>query len=236
MDLTDDIEISEDEEISVETVLKSVQCAWQNERLAPEILPHRNDMIECMLGQIQHMERNINKLPKTDLRACIHKMELSRIKFMICNYLKTRLHKIEKYCIPIVTAERQRIESGTNYLTPAEFKYAQEYSLNMESHLKSAILSKLPGTMETLEMSKLAVYPNLQSHVFLKANTAVKGVVLEEGLGDQDIEIELESGYTLLIIKITLRFICLLQWLNLYSCFITISSYFQSVYSNTIYK
>ncbi|XP_048005580.1 DNA replication complex GINS protein SLD5 [Leguminivora glycinivorella] len=195
MDLNDDdIELSEDEEITVETVLKTVQCAWQNERLAPEILPHRNDMVECMLGQIQHMERNINKLPKTDLRASIHKMELSRIKFVICNYLKTRLHKIEKFCITIVNEERQRIESGTNYLTPAEFKYAQEYLLNMETHLKKVVLNKVPGNMQSLELSKLAVYPNLHSHVFLKANDTVTGVVLEDQPGDQDEEIDLEDG------------------------------------------
>lgn len=194
MDLSEDIPLSDDEEeITAETVLKTLQNAWQNERLSPEILPHRNDMLECMLGQIQHMERNINKLPKTDLRASIHKMELSRIKFIICNYLKTRLNKIEKYCIPIVNDEKQRIESGTNYLTPSEYKYAQEYLLNMESHLKTVVLNKVPGNMQVFEMSKMAVYPNLQAHVFLKANDTVNGVVLEDLTGDQDEEIDLEG-------------------------------------------
>ncbi|XP_026764491.1 DNA replication complex GINS protein SLD5 [Galleria mellonella] len=195
MDLEDDIEFSNDEEeITADTVLKTLQSAWQNERLAPEILPHRNDMVECMLGQIQHMERNINKLPKTDLRASIHKMELSRIKFIICNYLKTRLNKIEKYCIPILNEEKQRIDSGTNYLTPSEYKYAQEYLLNLESHLKTVVLNKVPNNMQTFEMSKMAVYPNLQTHVFLQANETVNGVVLEDIFGDQDEEIDLEEG------------------------------------------
>lgn len=194
MDPIDTLDLSEDEEeITADTVLKTLQSAWQNERLAPEILPHHNDMVECMLGQIQHMERNINKLPKTDLRASIHKMELSRIKFIICNYLRTRLNKIEKYCIQIINEERQRMESGTNYLTPSEFKYAQEYLLNMESHLKKVVLDKMPGNMQTLEMNKMAIYPNLQSHVFLKANETVSGVVLEDLVGDQDEEIDLEG-------------------------------------------
>ncbi|KAI5634785.1 DNA replication complex GINS protein SLD5 [Phthorimaea operculella] len=195
MENTEDVCLSEDEEeITADTVLKTLQAAWQNERLAPEILPHCNDMVECMLGQIQHMEKNINKLPKTDLRACIHKMELSRIKFIICNYLKTRLHKIEKHCITIINDEKQRLESGTNYLTPAEYKYAHEYLLNMESHLKNAVLSKVPSNMQDFELNKMAVYPNLQSHVFLKANETVNGVVLEDLFGDQDEEIDLEEG------------------------------------------
>ncbi|CAG9575823.1 unnamed protein product [Danaus chrysippus] len=192
---TEDIELSEEEEeITAETVLKTLQIAWQNERLAPEILPHRNDMVECMLGQIQHMERNINKLPKTDLRASIHQMELNRIKYIICNYLKTRLDKIEKYCISIVNDEKQRIESGSNYLTVSEFRYAQEYLLNMENHLKSTVLNHVPGNMQSFEMNKMAIYPNLQSHIFLKANDTINGIILEDLLGDHDEEIDLEEG------------------------------------------
>lgn len=193
---TEEIELSdEEEEITADTVLKTLQNFWQNERLSPEILPHRNDMVECMLGQIQHMERNINKLPKTDLRASIHKMELNRIKYIICNYLKTRLDKIEKYCITIINDEKQRIESGTNYLTPSEYRYAQEYLHNVEQHLKQTILNHVPGNMQVFEMNKMAISPNLHSHVFLKANETVNGIVLEDQTGDQDEEIDLEGIY-----------------------------------------
>lgn len=198
MDLIDtNIQLSDEddeEEITAEVVLKTLQSAWQNERLAPEILPHRNDMVECMLGQIQHMERNINKLPKIDLRASIHKMELSRIKFIICNYLKTRLNKIEKYCIPILNEERQRMETGSNYLTPTEYKYAQEFVMNMENHVKTVVLSKMPGNMQLFEMNKMAEHPNLHSHVFLKANETVNGIILED-LAGEDEEIDLEGMY-----------------------------------------
>lgn len=191
----DNIEDTSDgeEEITAQTVLLTLQNAWQNERLAPEILPHQNDMVECMLGQIQHMERNINKLPKTDLRSSIHRMELNRIKFIICNYLKTRLDKIEKFCICIINDEKQRMELGTNYLTPSEYKYAQDYLQNMESHLKVAVLNHVPGNMQTFDLNKLVIYPNLQSHIFLKANDTVTGIVLEDLTGDQDEEIDLEG-------------------------------------------
>ncbi|XP_004928487.1 DNA replication complex GINS protein SLD5 isoform X1 [Bombyx mori] len=194
MESTEELQFSDDEEeVTAETVLKTLQSAWQNERLSPEILPHQNDMVECMLGQIQHMERNINKLSKTDLRTSIHKMEISRIKFIICNYLKTRLNKIEKYCIPILNQERQRIETDTNYLTPSEYKYAQEYVLNMENHMKNVVLNKMPGNMQVFEMNKMAEHPNLQTHVFLKANETINGVVLEDLTGEDE-EIDLEEG------------------------------------------
>lgn len=194
MDDNLNLELSdEDEEITAQAVLKTLESAWQNERLAPEILPHRNEMVECMLGQIQHMERNIAKLPKTDLRASIHKMELSRIKFVICNYLRTRLNKIEKYCIHILNEEKQRMESGTNYLTPSEYKYAQEYLLNMEKHLKTIALDKMPGNMQAFDTNKMIVYPNLQTHIFLKANETISGIVIEGISVDQDEEIDLDG-------------------------------------------
>lgn len=193
MDVNGDVELGdEDEEITAETVLKTLQRAWQNERLSPEILPHCNDMVECMLGQIQHMERNINKLPKTDLRVSIHKMELSRIKFIICNYLKVRLNKIEKYCIWILNEERNRLESGTTFLTSSEYKYAQDYLKNLENHAKTVILNKVPSNMQVFEMNKMAEYPNFQSHVFLKANDAISGIVLED-LSGEDEEVDLEG-------------------------------------------
>ncbi|XP_061712655.1 DNA replication complex GINS protein SLD5 isoform X2 [Cydia pomonella] len=64
----------------------------------------------------------------------------------------------------------------------------------MENHFKKVVLNKVPGNMQALELSKLAVYPNLYSHVFLKANNTVTGVVLEDQPGDQDEEIDLEDG------------------------------------------
>lgn len=195
MDLNEDIELSEEEEeITADIVLKTLQSSWQNERLAPEILPHKSDMVECMLGQIQHMERNLNKLPKTDLRASIHRMELNRIKFIICNYLKTRLRKIEQFCVPIVNEEKQRLESGTKYLTSSEYKYALDYLSNIESHLKTVALDKMPVNMQVFEMNKMAGCPNIQTHVFLRANENVNGVVLENLTGDDE-EIDLEGIY-----------------------------------------
>ncbi|GBP63238.1 DNA replication complex GINS protein SLD5 [Eumeta japonica] len=183
----------EEEEVTAEAVLKIIQTAWQNERLAPEILQHNSDMVDCMLRQMQHMEYNINKLPKTDLRYSVHKMEISRIKFIISNYLLTRITKIEKYCISVLNDEQHRMEVGTNYLTPSEYKYAKDYLLNLENHMKNIVLNKMPANFQTFDKTKLLTLPNLHTHVFLKANETVNGVVAE-GLTDQDEEIDLEEG------------------------------------------
>ncbi|XP_077294542.1 DNA replication complex GINS protein Sld5 [Arctopsyche grandis] len=186
---------SDDEEpITADIVLKTLESAWLNEKFSPEILPHQNDMVECMLGQIQHMETNINKLPKTDFRLPVHKMELCRIKYIISSYLRTRLEKIERYTLQILKEERQRMASDTNYLTPAEYQYASSYIENLKSYLTTTALNNMPDNMHSFEDDKMTINPNMNAHVFFKANETVNGVVLE-GLGeDQDEEIDLEAG------------------------------------------
>lgn len=194
MNTEQDVELSDDEEpITAGVVLKTLESAWLNEKFAPEILPHQNDMVECMLGQIQHMEKNIDKLPKNDFRLFAHKMELCRIKFIISSYLRTRLEKIEKYSLEILNVERQRMESETNYLTPAEYQYAQSYVDNMKSYLTTAALSQMPGNMQSFDVNKMAIHPNMNAHVFLKANETVNGIVLDGLNPDQDEEIDLEG-------------------------------------------
>lgn len=194
--MDDDVDLNlsdEEEHITAETVLKTLESAWMNEKFAPEILPHQNDMVECMLGQIQHMEVNINKLAKTDIRLCVHKMELNRIKYMISSYLRTRLHKIEQFTIQILNEEQQRMESETNHLTPAEYEYAQSYLSGMKSYLTTAALSSMPGNMQNFDPAKMASVPNLNSHVFLKANITVNGIVCEGLSMDQDEEVDLQG-------------------------------------------
>ena len=42
------------------------------------------------------MEENLSRLKKGDLRIPVHRMELSRIRFMINSYLRLRLSKIQE--------------------------------------------------------------------------------------------------------------------------------------------
>ena len=43
------------------------------------------------------MNENLSRLKKGDLRIPVHRMEISRIKFLINSYLRARLAKIQSY-------------------------------------------------------------------------------------------------------------------------------------------
>ncbi|XP_078033399.1 DNA replication complex GINS protein SLD5 [Augochlora pura] len=183
-------EVREEEELTAQSALVAIEEAWLNEKFAPEILPHQADLVECMLQQITHMEDNMRKLTKGDLRIMVHRMELDRIKFVISSYLRARLEKIEKYTIHILSQEGNRSPEEC-YLTPAELQFAKEYLANMETLFRTVALQYMPGNFQTFEVNKLSIKPNMQAYVFLRANQRINGIVLP---GSLDEEIDFEQG------------------------------------------
>jgi GINS complex subunit 4 len=107
MDHPDDMNISGDlenldtsTEITTAQLLAQLKDIWRNERLAPELLPHHEEIVELLLDQIKEMDKNVDKAKaKEPYRCHIHKMELDRVRYMLSNYLRCRLEKLENYTI-----------------------------------------------------------------------------------------------------------------------------------------
>lgn len=192
LDLIDDEEDDNQEEISAQKVLQTVEQAWLNEKFSPEILPHQTDYVDCLLEQIKGMEGNLAKLSKTDPKVDLHKLELERIKFVITSYLRTRLKKIECFCVSLLEEEANRPEGGT-YLSPAELRFAKEFAQNADNHFDT-ILRHMPQLFNKLEKNKKIIEPNLNSFVFLKCNKHIDSVIIKNTLEGQEEEIVLEDG------------------------------------------
>ncbi|XP_076166881.1 DNA replication complex GINS protein SLD5 [Ptiloglossa arizonensis] len=188
--LTSMVEEREEEELTAQSVLLAIEEAWLNEKFAPEILPHQSDLVDCMLQQITHMEENMKRLEKGDLRLMIHRMELDRIKFVTSSYLRARLEKIEKYTIHILSQEANR-SSEECYLTAAELQFAKEFLASIETLFRTIALQHMPGSFQTFEVNKVTVKPNMQAYVFLRANERINGILLP---GSLDEVIDFEPG------------------------------------------
>lgn len=180
-------------ELTAQTALQEIENAWTNERFAPEILPHQADLVDCMLQQIAHMEENIKRLDKSDLRALLHRMELDRIRYVIASYLRIRLEKIERYTVHILSEEAAR-GAEQAYLTPGELRFAKEFLANMETLFQSVALQHMPANLQRFEINKFTVKPNMRAHVFLRANRLVAGIVLP-GMLDEEIDFEAGSQH-----------------------------------------
>lgn len=119
-------------ELTPAEVIQIIEEAWVNEKFAPEILPHKAEIVDCLLEQIQFMEENLKNLSTTDFRKSIHQLEVDRLRFLVSSYLRTRIEKIETYVTHILQQEQQRNQRDEElYLSEQELQFAKDFSKSM---------------------------------------------------------------------------------------------------------
>lgn len=168
--------------------MEILQNTWLNERFAPELLPQQTDMLDLMLGQIEHMEENISQLDKNDFRYVAHQIELERIKYIVTNYLRCRVKKIETFTRAILEEDDQR-PADKKRLSKEERQYAEAHMGLIKKHFHQIAIQHMPANLQE-ESTRETVTPNLMSHIFLRANESVASVVV--GMNDE--EVDLEAG------------------------------------------
>lgn len=85
---------SEYDGLTAAEVLNKLEQAWCNELLAAELLDYKTYIVECVMEQVKEMEKNLSHIRSDSFVAGIHKLELERIKYVLCSYLRTRLNKV----------------------------------------------------------------------------------------------------------------------------------------------
>lgn len=162
-----------------------------NERHAPDILPYQSEMVELMLGQLAHMEENLQAINVNDFRRVTHRMELERIRYVVTSYLRCRLQKIEDFTQHVITEERSRPQDKKR-LSEAEMKFAEDYFESTESHFQQLALRHIPPNQD--DISKRIVRPNLMSNVFLRVLKPC-GVVVNTN--DEEVDLSANSQHML---------------------------------------
>ncbi|XP_072396580.1 DNA replication complex GINS protein SLD5 [Diabrotica undecimpunctata] len=200
--IVDDIEsasnTSDDQvQITPAEVIELMEEAWVNEKFAPEILPHRSEIVDIILDQITTMEENIQKLSSTDFTKSVYQLEVDRLRFLISSYLRTRLEKIEAYVIHILNEESKRVDKGDElYLSEQELKFAKDYSHTMKQYFEK-LIKCYPGNQSDAWSDKI-IEPNLNSFVFLKSKNRVEGISIEENNPESDL-VDFNSGSQMII-------------------------------------
>ncbi|XP_076363056.1 DNA replication complex GINS protein Sld5 isoform X1 [Tachypleus tridentatus] len=195
----EDILPSDEDETELTTpieVLQKLEEAWLNEKFAPELLPYKGELVDCMLDQLQHMDQNLHHVKPGDFRIIIHKMELDRIRFVLNSYLRIRLEKIERFGAYFLSLESQEEAENIELMSPEEKLFAQQYVGNIEGYLHDTILQHMPPNMEHFQLATVGSKPNLDSYVFFKVLKDTPNLVVEEGASEtreSDI-IDLEAG------------------------------------------
>ncbi|BFY97445.1 hypothetical protein BsWGS_00485 [Bradybaena similaris] len=185
----DNNEDDEEEAMTASEVLHKLEEAWLNEKFAPDLLPVKSNLVECMLAQIDAMEANIATAKKGDFRISVHRMEIDRIRYVISSYLRIRLAKIEKFTAHVLQEEEKYRDTDTPLLSDAELEFAKGFNSSVVSHLTNTALRHMPANVASLNSKETAVVPLVDSYVFLKVNETTENVLIEEETVDAGEEI-----------------------------------------------
>lgn len=181
----------DNDDLTAQNVLEILESAWLNEKLCPEILPHKMEFVDCMLEQVKYMESNIHHLPKGDPKVDIHKIELERIRYIVTSYLRCRLKKIEQFASYVLEEESVR-DPNDRYLADSELKFAVEYVQHLDNHFDT-VLKEMPWNLRSLENSGKRIKPNVDNYVFLRANTSISNVIVKDVFENREEEVSLNE-------------------------------------------
>ncbi|XP_063931930.1 DNA replication complex GINS protein SLD5-like [Zophobas morio] len=198
---TDDILnniIDDDDDANIQMtpaeLIQKMEEIWINEKFAPELLPHEQEIVDLVLSQISAMEDNVETLPSADFKKGFYQLEIDRIRFVVTSYLRHRLEKIETYVLHVLKEDEEREEA---YLSEAEQQFALKYKEALEEHFDNATMF-YPG-LPFEDWKSNFVRPNMNSFVFLKAKSNVEGVVVDRGQGDDNEIVDIKAGSQMLI-------------------------------------
>ncbi|CAD7680319.1 unnamed protein product [Nyctereutes procyonoides] len=186
---------SEEVVLTPAELIEKLEQAWMNEKFAPELLESKSEIVECVMEQLDHMEENLRRAKKGDLKVSIHRMEMERIRYVLSSYLRCRLMKIEKFFPHILEKEKTPREGELSSLSPEELIFAKQYMANTEAYLKNVALKHMPPNLQVVDLLRSVPKPDLDSYVFLRVKERQENILVEPETDEQrDYVIDLEEG------------------------------------------
>ncbi|KAL9637652.1 MAG: hypothetical protein Q9204_001785 [Flavoplaca sp. TL-2023a] len=175
--------------------LQELTRAWVTERSAPELLPWPSELIERVLErihqQIEVVEEQVGNVnPKTNFRLIVIQTELERFKFLVRSFLRTRMAKIDKYALYMLSTPTQ-----TARLSASELQYANTHQTLLEAHYRSSFLTQFPTSLQRLDDTaggiSMVEQPDTDTAVFVRVLRDIEVPIVIEGT---DTDFEMRRG------------------------------------------
>uniref|UniRef100_A0A3Q0KEZ9 GINS complex subunit 4 n=2 Tax=Schistosoma mansoni TaxID=6183 RepID=A0A3Q0KEZ9_SCHMA len=160
---------SDEELLTSAELLKRFYKIWQNEKLAPVLLTAHSDLLGLIQAEVNQLEAEAKTLPAGDLKAQIKRIQVERIRFIMVDYMRIRMKKIERFAEHILAEERSRNSNESPHLTVEEYLFAKSYSNSIREYLKTTIINRLPANMQSIKDEELTFHPNPNSYVFCQS-------------------------------------------------------------------
>ncbi|WIA41686.1 hypothetical protein OEZ86_009033 [Tetradesmus obliquus] len=122
--------------------------ALLNERMAPEILQYKEELVERVKAGLKRQETEIDAMEGQrdyELVRQVLSYEQDRVRFLLKAYLRARLEKIEQSAGSMLDTEALR-----ERLSKQERSYASSFFVAMGRYMKSSVLNDLPPNYQSL--------------------------------------------------------------------------------------
>ena len=194
--LLDELQFDDDSE-NLNEVIDILRMSVMNEQYSPEILPYQKDTVESIKTLVEQQTEFVDEQEDEALEAVsfevqLKRMEIDRINYMLRQYFRTRLKKIENQVLFIFKQPSPTEGSTFDLLSAAEQKFATGYSDLLEEHFKKSFLSMLPPKVRVLDNDgnvDHAPGPNLNEFVFCRVRRNIGSVTIGEEAADDAIEL-----------------------------------------------
>ncbi|KAE9970211.1 hypothetical protein BLS_005016 [Venturia inaequalis] len=174
--------------------LQSLTRSWVAERVAPELLPWPEELMDRILARIakqaQVIEDQTGSMdPKTNFKLIILQTELERFKFLVRSFLRARIAKIDAHPL-----HYQTHELSYTLLSQSETQYLQAHQTLLTTHYQTSFLSQFPQSLQRLDDTAGGISmidrPDAEKAVFVRVLRDC-GAVTVEGA---DVRCEFRKG------------------------------------------
>eukprot|EP00050_Salpingoeca_kvevrii_P019619 m.88345 g.88345 ORF g.88345 m.88345 type:complete len:221 (-) comp8496_c0_seq3:109-771(-) len=174
--------------------IEVLKRAWLNEKSSPEPLEYEAHAVQRLKEALETQHQQTTEAAHDSLEdlfnANVYQMEINRLTFLMKCYLRTRLAKIERYAVHIMSTPALRMR-----LSEEEQLFAARYRMLQEAHFRASCLSSIPEAFQKTDVAaeRMVPQPDLETNVFVRCNESVGSVQLADE-GEASFTVSLNQG------------------------------------------
>ncbi|WVW85482.1 hypothetical protein I302_107520 [Kwoniella bestiolae CBS 10118] len=168
--------------------VKKLGRALMRERGIPDLGGWKGELIDGVFDKLEQQQKMVNTLrsdPQTSeeehFKLMLVQTEMERVKYLVRSYVRTRLHKIERFAHHItLTPEMHHLLSG------AELSHARRYTDLLHTHFQHSALDSLPEWLRKMDDTygdglSMVSKPNRNTPVLIYCRKDCGEITLEGG-------------------------------------------------------
>ncbi|CAM9278851.1 unnamed protein product [Ectocarpus sp. 12 AP-2014] len=175
-----------------------LRTLWRNEVSAPELLKVDEHLVSDLIQQVENQQEIVDDArasPEEAFSASLYQMELDRLRYSLSKYLRTRLRKVERDALHVLSTVDGEMQGR---LSDREREHAKGYVDMLEDHFTRTCLSQMPSNFRSLtntsQEENMVQEPNLDTFVVCRARDDVGLVQIGEAAGREESSMDLRQG------------------------------------------